>query len=279
MVLVTGDHAIDVAEASGGRFESDPMTAFERWAEFVDWAVWQASGNGGASPSITGQSADPKSFGPPVPRPRQVFAVALNYPLHAAEAKLDAPDDPLVFTKFPSCLTGPQAMVTLPSDHVDWEVELVVAIGAGGDRVVADKAWRHVAGLMVGQDLSERRVQLAGPRPQFSLGKSFPGFGPTGPVLVTPDELADRDDLELSCWLGDQAVQHSRTSEMIFNVPELIARISRTCTMLPGDLIFTGTPAGVGAGMDPPRYLGPDDLLLSRIEGIGEMRTRFASAA
>jgi 2-keto-4-pentenoate hydratase/2-oxohepta-3-ene-1,7-dioic acid hydratase in catechol pathway len=271
---MTADRTVDVANASGGRFSPDPMAAFERWTEFSDWAAAQKSRIDSDDPP-----ADPAMFGPPVPQPRQVFAVALNYPLHVDEARLTAPDDPLVFTKFPSCLTDPHATVALPSDHVDWEVELVVAIATGGNRIPAEKAWDHVAGLTVGQDLSERRVQLAGPRPQFSLGKSFPGFGPTGPVLVTPDEVADPDDLELSCWLGDQRVQHARTGEMIFSVPELIARISRTCTLLPGDLLFTGTPSGVGAGMDPPRYLHADDVLTSRIVGIGELRTTFTAAA
>jgi 2-keto-4-pentenoate hydratase/2-oxohepta-3-ene-1,7-dioic acid hydratase in catechol pathway len=243
------------------------MAAFNRWAQFTDWAA--------ATPTGAGKPLDLTRLGPPVPRPRQVFALALNYPRHAAEARLDAPADPLVFTKFPACLTGPYATVALPSEHVDWEVELVVAIGRGGHQIPAAKAWSHVAGLTVGQDLSERRVQLAGPRPQFSLGKSFPGFGPTGPVLVTPDELADPDDLELSCAIEDTFLQHARSSEMIFPVPELIARISATCPLLPGDLIFTGTPAGVGHGRRPPRYLQPGDTLVSRIEGIGEMRTRF----
>lgn len=273
LAVVVDDRAIDVADASQQRFGPDPMAAFDRWPELVDWAATIPAGL--AAPT---DRADPSGFGPPVPRPRQVFALALNYPLHAAEARLEAPTDPLVFTKFPSCLTGPDAVVTLPGDQVDWEVELVVAIGRGGHRIPAEKAWTHVAGLTVGQDLSERRVQLAGPRPQFSLGKSFPGFGPTGPVLVTVDELANPDDLELSCSLNDTVVQRSRTAEMIFPVPELVARISAICPLLPGDLIFTGTPAGVGHGLTPRRYLRPGDVLVSRVEGIGELRTRFAAA-
>jgi 2-keto-4-pentenoate hydratase/2-oxohepta-3-ene-1,7-dioic acid hydratase in catechol pathway len=271
LVMLAGDRAIDVATASEDRFGPDPLAALERWPELVDWAA--------SAPTGDGQPAGPGRLGPPVPRPRQVFALALNYPLHAAEARLAAPAQPLVFTKFPSCLTGPEATVTLPSDHVDWEVELVVVMGRGGHRIAAERAWTHVAGLMVGQDLSERRVQLAGPRPQFSLGKSFPGFGPTGPALVTTDELANPDDLEISCTLNGSVVQHARTGDMIFPVPETIARISAICPLLPGDLIFTGTPAGVGHGLDPPRYLRPGDVLTSRIEGIGEIRTRFAAPA
>jgi 2-keto-4-pentenoate hydratase/2-oxohepta-3-ene-1,7-dioic acid hydratase in catechol pathway len=271
LVLSHGDRLLDVADASHGRFGPDPMVALRRWPELVDWAA--------TVPPDAGRPAGPVRFGPPVPRPRQVFAIALNYPTHAAEARIGPPDQPLVFTKFPSCLCGPSATVTLPSDRVDWEVELVVVVGHGGHRIPPTKAWAHVAGLMVGQDLSERRVQLAGPRPQFSLGKSFPGFGPTGPVLVTLDELPDPDDLAISCEVGGVSMQRARTSEMIFPVPELVAWISAICPLLPGDLIFTGTPAGVGHGQDPPRYLRPDDVLVSWIEGIGELRTTFTTTS
>jgi len=277
LALVRDGMVIDVAKASRGRFDPDPMAGLARWEELTDWAatVSAEAERVEAGEVEHGEPADPSRFGAPVPRPRQVFALALNYPMHAKEARLEAPSDPLVFTKFPSCLAGPSATVTLPSDYVDWEVELVVVIGPGGHRVPAEQAWSRVAGIMVGQDLSERRVQLTGARPQFSLGKSFPGFGPTGPVLVTPDELPDRDDLELTCRLGDTEVQRARTSEMIFPVPELVARISAIVPLLPGDLIFTGTPAGVGHGRDPKRYLRPGDVLTGRIEGVGEIRTEF----
>ncbi len=158
---------------------------------------------------------------------------------------------------------------------MDWEVELVAVIGTGGHRIPEDHAWRHIAGLTVGQDLSERHVQMLGTPPQFSLAKSFPGFGPIGPVLVTPDEFTDPDDLEITGALNGAIVQQARTKDMIFPIPELVARISAICPLLPGDLIFTGTPAGVGNRMTPPRYLRPGDELVSRAEGIGELRTRF----
>jgi len=167
--------------------------------------------------------------------------------------------------------------VVLPSNYVDWEVELVVVIGRGGHRIPENRAWEHVAGLTIGQDLSERRVQTAGRPAQFALGKSFPGFGPTGPVLVTPDELPDPDDLALSNILNGTVVQQARTSQMLFPVPELIARISAVVPLLPGDLIFTGTPAGVGVQRTPPRYLRPGDELVGQIEGIGELRTWFSA--
>jgi 2-keto-4-pentenoate hydratase/2-oxohepta-3-ene-1,7-dioic acid hydratase in catechol pathway len=243
------------------------MAVLEDWTAFTKWVA-----------SATLPPAEPLAGrlpGAPVPRPRQVFAIALNYPPHAAEAGYQPPADPLVFTKFPSCITGPDTTVDLPGDRVDWEVELVVVIGVAGHRIAAGDAWAHVAGLTVGQDLSERGVQLLGTPPQFSLGKSFPGFGPTGPALVTLDEFPDPGDLELVTELNGTVVQRARTGEMIFAVPELIARLSAICPLLPGDLVFTGTPAGVGNRMSPPRYLGPDDVLVSRIDGIGELHTRF----
>ncbi|MEA5363160.1 fumarylacetoacetate hydrolase family protein [Amycolatopsis sp., V23-08] len=265
-VLLSGDGFVDVALASDGRFGPDPMAVLEHWTAFRVWAA--------NAPLPPAQPLD-RGLDAPVPRPRQVFAIALNYPPHAAEAGFQPPADPLVFTKFPTCITGPDTTVELPGDRVDWEVELVAVIGVGGHRIAAEDAWEHVAGLTVGQDLSERGVQLLGTPPQFSLGKSFPGFGPTGPALVTPDEFPDPADLRLTTELNGTVVQKARTGEMIFGVPELIARLSAICPLLPGDLIFTGTPAGVGNRMTPPRYLGPDDVLVSRIEGIGELRTRF----
>lgn len=285
-VIIHRDRAIDVASASGGQFGPDPMAVLRRWDEFTDWAARAGYGDRGGSgddgrgggPSGA-PAADPAAFGAPVPRPRQVFAMALNYPLHADEVGLPRPAQPLVFTKYPTCLTGPDATVALPGEHVDWEVELVVVIGRGGHRIPRAEAWSRVAGLTVGQDLSERRVQTAGRPAQFALGKSFPGFGPTGPVLVTLDEFPDPDDLELSNTLNGTVVQQARTRQMLFPVPEVIARISAIVPLLPGDLIFTGTPAGVGAQSDPPRYLRPGDVLVGRIEGIGEIRTRFVAGA
>ncbi|GAA2683660.1 fumarylacetoacetate hydrolase family protein [Actinoplanes palleronii] len=267
LVLIDGDRALDVEKHSDGRFPADVNAALARFGELTAWAAgadWS-----GATPFT------PEQLGAPSPRPRQVFAVALNYRPHAAEAGYTAPDEPLLFTKFPSCVTGPITEVTLPPGKPDWEIEVVAVIGAGGHRIPRERGWAAVAGLTVGQDLSERAVQLQGRPAQFSLGKSFPGFGPTGPVAVTTDEFADRDDLAFECWLGDERVQHGRTSEMIFAVDDLVARISAVCPLLPGDLIFTGTPAGVGNRREPPRYLQPGEVLVSRVDGIGEIRQRF----
>ncbi|MGW7824532.1 fumarylacetoacetate hydrolase family protein [Streptomyces puniciscabiei] len=271
LALVSDDRAVDVQEASGGRFAADPQAVFERWDEFRDWAA--------SVSAVKGKPVDHCAFGAPVPRPRQVFAIGLNYADHVAESNLRVPEEPAVFTKFVTSLTGPYDPVVLPSPVVDWEVELVVVIGRRAERVRAEDAWSYVAGLTVGQDLSERHVQLRGPSPQFSLGKSFPGFGPLGPVLVTPDGLEDPDDLGIGCAVDGETMQHSRTSQMIFPVPELIARLSAVCPLLPGDLLFTGTPAGVGGARTPRRFLAPGQELHSWIDGIGALHNRMFSAS
>jgi 2,4-didehydro-3-deoxy-L-rhamnonate hydrolase len=209
--------------------------------------------------------------------PKQIFAVGLNYVDHAQESGVSVPTSPVIFTKFVSCLAGPNDSVTLPSDSVDWEIELVVVMSKPAYKVPADEAWDHVAGLMIGQDLSERQLQLAGPVPQFSLGKSYPGFGPIGPALVTPDELDDPNDLAMTCTVDNAVVQQGRSSEMVFSVSELICHISAVCPMEPGDLIFTGTPPGVGLGRKPPVYLRPGQVLRSAISGLGELRNVLES--
>jgi 2-keto-4-pentenoate hydratase/2-oxohepta-3-ene-1,7-dioic acid hydratase in catechol pathway len=209
-----------------------------------------------------------------------VYGIGLNYSDHVAESGFARPETaPPVFTKFPSCITGPFAEITLPAGgHNDWEVELAVIIGATAHHVPAAKAWDYVAGLSVGQDISERILQMATKPPQFSLGKSYPGFGPVGPWLVTPDEFSNPEDLQLGCHINGEQMQHGRTSQLIFSVTELIEQLSQVTPLLPGDIIFTGTPSGVGMGRDPQRWLAPGDVLTSFIEGIGEMRHTFVAA-
>ena len=269
LVLVRGGRALDVATASGGALPPDVVAALERWDALRAWeplADWTGS-----------FPVTPDALGPPVPHPRQVFAIGLNYRPHAAEAGFAAPAAPLVFTKFASCLTGPVTTVQLPPGNVDWEVEVVVVIGRGGHRVPRDHAWDAVAGITLGQDLSERVAQLAGDPPQFSLAKSHPGFGPTGPVAVTPDELADRDDLAFDSTLDGEPLQQGRTSQMIFPVDDLVARLSAVLPLLPGDLVFTGTPAGVGNRATPPRFLRPGQTLVSTLAGVGQIRQEFVA--
>jgi 2-keto-4-pentenoate hydratase/2-oxohepta-3-ene-1,7-dioic acid hydratase in catechol pathway len=265
---LVSDGAVDVAEASGGRFGPSLSSVYEEWDAFLKFAA----GVGGGS-----EAFDPETAGPPSPSPRQVFAVALNYRAHAAEGGFDAPEDPLFFTKFVSSFTGPVTEVVLPAGKVDWETELVAVMGRTARKVNADDAWSYVAGVTVGQDISERVMQRSGPVPQFSLAKSHPGFAPQGPVLVTADELGDPDDLAIGCEVNGTPMQSSRTSQMIFPVPALIAYLSEVVTLYPGDVIFTGTPPGVGMGRQPPVFLKPGDELVSRIEGIGELRQRFVA--
>jgi 2-keto-4-pentenoate hydratase/2-oxohepta-3-ene-1,7-dioic acid hydratase in catechol pathway len=269
--LLTDDRALDVEKASDGRFAADPDLIFERWDEFAQWA--------GKRSLDDAVAFNTRQVGPPVVRPAQVFGIGLNYQAHVAEAGVKPKiTSPAVFTKFVSSITGPYDTVTLPSDRVDWEVELVAVIGRRAHKVAEKDGWSHVAGLTVGQDLSERTVQLAGPVPQFSLGKSYPGFSPIGPAVVSVDEFTDPDDLALSCTLDGEVLQDGRTRDLIFSVPELIARLSAILPLLPGDLIFTGTPSGVGMGRDPERYLPSGGTLVSTVEGIGTLTNHLVAA-
>jgi 2,4-didehydro-3-deoxy-L-rhamnonate hydrolase len=271
LVLVTDAGAIDVESASAGRFSSDPQRVYGRWFEFVEWAE--------KTPSWEPVPIDREQLGPPAPRPAQVFGIGANYHDHAAEGGLEAPEWPMVFTKFVSSFTGPVGEIELPSDAVDWEVELVFVIARFARNVPMERGWDFVAGLTVGQDLSEREVQLRGEIPQMSIGKSLPGFSPMGPYLVTPDSLPEPDVLEISCSVDGETVQQGSTADLVFSVPALVAELSAMVPLLPGDVVFTGTPAGVGLTRTPPRFLQPGEELVSRIEGIGEMRHTFRWAA
>jgi 2,4-didehydro-3-deoxy-L-rhamnonate hydrolase len=263
-VVIVDGTIVDVATASGGRFGPDPMALYEHWDQFVTWA-------GDVDPGA--QRLDESRLGCPVPRPRQVFAIGLNYRSHAEESGVPVPEFPATFTKFPASLSGPFEDVELAGDTVDWEVELVAVIGRRADGVAEADGWDHVAGLTVGQDISDRTLQFAAGA-QFSLGKSRRGFGPMGPWVVTPDELDDPDDLALGCSVDGETVQDARTSDLVFGVPRLVAELSGVLSLLPGDVIFTGTPAGVGITRDPARFLRPGQVLETWVEGIGTMRNR-----
>ena len=263
--LVTDDGVLDVADASGGQFGPEPAALYEEWDPFRAWA---------STATGTLQPLDESKLGAPSPRPRQVFGIGLNYKSHAAESGMDLPAMPAVFTKFPASLGGPFDPIVLSGEMVDWEVELVAVIGREADRVGEDVGWDHVAGVCVGQDVSDRLVQFAAGA-QFSLGKSFRSYGPTGPWLVTPDELDDPDDLALGCSLDGETLQDDRTSGLVFGVARLIAELSAVVPLLPGDLVFTGTPAGVGFTRTPSRFLQAGEVLESWIEGIGTIRNQI----
>lgn len=266
--IVQGDQVFDLATAAGHEALSDPMYAIANFGEIL-------SLTGNASESL-GKLEDVR-LDLPIPRPRQVFAIGLNYHEHAAESNMEAPPSPLVFTKYPSCLTGPFDDVTLSGDFVDWEGELVVVIGHQCSNVSADEAWSVVAGLSVGQDISDRVVQFTGTPPQFSMGKSFRSFGPLGPVVVPVAAVENPDDLLLQCWVNGELMQSARTSEMIFSVSEQISYISSICDLYPGDVIFTGTPSGIGAGRG--RFLKAGDTVETSIEGIGTIRNVMRESA
>jgi len=273
LVVLVGDTAVDVEKASEGEFTADPQAIYDRWDDFTGWAS--------SAQLPAGDAFDPADLGSPAPAPRQVLAIGLNYRAHAAESGFAAPEgEPPVFTKFSSCIVGPYAEVTLPAGgHTDWEVELVAVMGRRAYQVSEGDALSYVAGYAVGQDISERKLQMAATPPQFSLGKSLPGFGPIGPWLVTLDELADPSDLELTCAIDGEQVQSARTSELIYSVPALVSKLSASMSLLPGDVIFTGTPSGVGLGRTPQRCLQPGEELVSTIEGIGELRNRLVAAS
>ena len=263
-VIVLDDGIADVEEASAGRFGPDPMSVYDDWPSFADWARGVTAAT---APLVEAELRCP------VPAPRQVFAIGLNYRSHAEESGMAVPSVPATFTKFPASLSGPFDDIEIVGGAVDWEVELVVVIGTTADRVTEAGAWSHVAGLTIGQDISDRALQFAAGS-QFSLGKSRRGYGPMGPWLVTPDEVPDPDDLALGCSVDGETVQDSRTSDLIFSVPQLIAELSAVLPLLPGDVIFTGTPAGVGFVRNPTRSLQPGNVLETWIEGIGTIRNR-----
>lgn len=256
---------MDVEAASGGRFGPDVQSLYDEWESFVAFSDGISS---------EGDALVESELGSPVPRPRQVFAIGLNYRSHAAESGMEVPPVPATFTKFPASLSGPFDDIEVPNDTIDWEVELVAVIGRRAENVSEAGAWDHVAGLAVGQDISDRKLQFAAGA-QFSLGKSRRGFGPIGPWLVTPDEFKDRDDLELGCSVDGEIVQQARTADMVFSVTSLVAELSAVLPLLPGDVIFTGTPAGVGFTRQPPRSLRPGQVLESWIEGIGSIRNHI----
>ena len=262
--IVLGDEIADVATSSGGRFGPDPMAIYDDWDRFTEFAPAITTGTGTLAEA---------SLRNPVPAPRQVFAIGINYRSHAEESAMAVPDVPAVFTKFPACLAGPFDDIQVVGDTTDWEVELVAVIGRRAERVEPTEAWAHVAGLTVGQDVSDRTLQFAAAS-QFSLGKSRRGYGPIGPWLVTPDDVTNPGDLALGCSVDGEKMQDARTSDLIFGVPRLVAELSAILPLLPGDVIFTGTPAGVGIARQPPRFLRPGQVLQSWIEGIGTIRNR-----
>jgi 2,4-diketo-3-deoxy-L-fuconate hydrolase len=255
---------VDVEHASEGALPFDPMACLARLNDLR--ALNVDPGAGVAMPH--------SALDCPVPRPRQIFAIGLNYRDHAAEMGSPLPSTPLVFTKFVSALAAPWADVPVHGSTCDYEAEVVVVVGSGGRDVPIERAWDHVAGLCVGQDLTDRELQYAGTPPQFSLGKSRRGFAPIGPWVVDARDLPSRDALAITCDVNGDRRQDSSMCEMVFGVAEIVSYLSGVCELYPGDVVYTGSPAGVGHGRDPRCYLAPGDVLTTRLEGVGTIVNR-----
>ncbi|MEX0867555.1 MAG: fumarylacetoacetate hydrolase family protein [Pirellulales bacterium] len=215
---------------------------------------------------------------PPIGEPQKILCIGLNYADHARETGQPLPTEPLVFSKLNTALRGSGHQIALPnvSEQVDYEAELVVIIGEDGRNIAEHEALEYVAGYTIGCDVSARDWQKGKPGGQWLLGKSFDGFAPIGPWFVTADDVPDPHQLDISLRLNGQVMQQSNTREMIFKIDELISYISQVCTLTVGDLLFTGTPAGVGAARDPQVFLRSGDGIEVEIEGLGTLRSRFA---
>ena len=263
--LVRENSFFDLEVISDGAVSADPMEALTTPEALhglsANLEAFAASGN-----------VDDVVLGAPVPRPTNSFGIGLNYQTHVDEAAMETPDVPMVFAKLPTCITGPTSDVQIRSGECDYEGELVIVIGPGGKDINEDQGWEHVVGLTVGQDFSDRGAQFMNTPAQFTLGKSMDSFGPTGPVLVSTDSFSDPADLELRTWVNGELRQQDRTSSLIFSIPKLIAFISRFVTLKTGDLIFTGTPEGVGFRNGV--FLTDGDLVRTSIEGIGTLENR-----
>jgi 2-keto-4-pentenoate hydratase/2-oxohepta-3-ene-1,7-dioic acid hydratase in catechol pathway len=231
--------------------------------------AWSALASG---PVIYDQ--DRSRLCPPVPDPRKIVCIGLNYRDHAAESGVPAPPEPVLFSKYPTALIGHRDRIVLPrvSTEVDYEAELVVAIGQGGRHIAREKAFEHVGGYTVGHDVSARDWQLGKPAKQWMAGKTFDTFAPTGPELVSPDEVPNPHNLGIRLRLNGQTMQDSSTAQLIFGIDVLIAYLSQIMTLEPGDLIFTGTPPGVGMARKPPIWLKTGDVVEVEIDGLGILR-------
>ena len=263
---IASPRAIDVATASNNSLSADPMQCFAHWDTLKKLAATLDAG--------TGTPVAIADLSCPVPQPRQMFAVGLNYRQHAAEMGSPLPPLPLVFAKFQSSLNTPTGNIEILSDTVDYESELVIIVGKGGRHIDEAAAWDHVAGLCAGQDVSDRGLQYMGTPPQFSLGKSRVGYSPIGPWVTDMSNNDKRDDLRLGCTVNGEQRQDTQTSDMIFGIAHIVAYMSTIVDLFPGDVIYTGSPFGVGHGRKPQVYLKPGDVVVTTLEGVGTITNR-----
>jgi 2,4-didehydro-3-deoxy-L-rhamnonate hydrolase len=268
--LVTDEGLCDVERGSKGRFTWDIDVLV---GQLDALAIWLASNDLAVTESLSPQQVlDDVRLGPVVNQPGQVFAVGLNYREHARETGAALPTKPMIFTKFPSSIGSANSHFPVPSQRLDWEAELVVVIAKAGRDISDKEALSHVAGYCVGNDLSDRELQQLGSPAQFSLGKSYRNFAPIGPWLTCTDEVPDPNALAISSEVNGVERQNSNTLDMVFNVKQLVSYISSVCELRPGDLIFTGTPQGVGQARTPPIFIGPGDVVVVTIEKLGSLR-------
>ncbi|MBN9121706.1 MAG: fumarylacetoacetate hydrolase family protein [Planctomycetes bacterium] len=238
-------------------------------------AVRKAAAETAASKAAVKYAANAVKLLPPVPNPSKILCIGLNYRDHAIEGGKAIPTEPVLFGKFPNTLVAHGDPIRLPkvAQKVDYEAELVIVIGKTGKHIPNDDtAFQYVGGYTVGHDVSARDWQFRGEEKQWIIGKTFDTFAPTGPVLVTSDELTDPHKLQVQLRLNGTTLQNSNTKEFIFGVPHLLWFLSQCITLEPGDLIFTGTPPGVGIARKPPILLKPGDVAEVEIEGIGTLK-------
>lgn len=237
-------------------FGGDGLTRLKNWLEE----------NSNTCPKVEGEVR----LGAPLCRPSKIVCIGLNYAKHAAESGMAIPKEPVLFFKATSAIVGPNDNVVIPKGSVktDWEVELAVVIGKKASYVSKENAMSHVAGYVLHNDISEREFQIER-EGQWVKGKSCDTFAPLGPFIATRDEIADPHNLNLWLNVNGEQLQNSNTSDFVFDIPTSISYISQFMTLLPGDVISTGTPFGVGLGFDPPRYLKPGDVVELGIDGLG----------
>lgn len=226
-----------------------------------------------------GTSVTTEQLGPPIPVPGKILCIGLNYKDHAIETGAEIPSEPVVFGKFGNTIIGPEETILLPkvSDNVDYEAEMVAVIGKTAKHLTAENALEHIAGYMAGHDVSARDWQKGRPGKQWLLGKSPDTFAPIGPYFVTADEIADPHQLPIQLRLNGKTMQNSNTRELIFKLEALLVHLSQLMTLQPGDIIFTGTPAGVGMALDPQVFLKSGDVVEVEIEGLGILRNTVAA--
>ncbi|MDT3447006.1 MULTISPECIES: fumarylacetoacetate hydrolase family protein [unclassified Pseudofrankia] len=266
--IIHDGRALDIERASRGEIAPDPMM-YTRLAQHPRLESLLAA----ASPGDF-REFDVAHLGPPVPRPGNIIAVALNYHDHIEETGRQQSEEPVVFSKLTSSVCGPYDPIEVAADwtRVDYEAEVVVVIGARLGDAKTDAVWSAVAGVTVGQDISDRAEQNREPLRQFSFAKSYKTFTPIGPYLSTVDDFGDPDRIELFSRVDGMEVQRATTAQLIRSVPELVSWISRRVVLVPGDLILTGTPGGVGSRRTPPLFLSPGMVLETGIPLVGIMR-------